>query len=92
MWDFLRTHLILNFSYSLIYFYLVKVCDEYDACRSQWQHTKTEKTILCYINGVRSIEKALATFGKDGRFSKLVLFSLQVCVRFFCLSLFNISF
>jgi len=58
----------INFSYSLIYFYLVKVYDEYDACRSQWQHTKTEKTIICYINGVRSIEKALATFGKDDRF------------------------
>ena len=27
-----------------------------------------EKAIICYINGVRSIEKALATFGKDGRF------------------------
>ncbi len=57
----------INFSYSLIYFYLVKVCDEYDACRSQCQHTKTKKTIICYINGVRSIEKALATFGKDDR-------------------------
>jgi hypothetical protein len=27
-----------------------------------------EKAIICYINGVRSIEKALVTFGKDGRF------------------------
>ncbi|CAF4143090.1 unnamed protein product [Rotaria socialis] len=32
------------------------------------KHTKTEKIIICYINGVRSIEKALPTFGKDGRF------------------------
>jgi hypothetical protein len=27
-----------------------------------------EKAIICYVNGVQSIEKALATFGKDGRF------------------------
>ncbi len=49
-------------------FDLVKVCDEYDGRRSQWQNTKMEKAIICYINGVRSIEKALSTFGKDGRF------------------------
>ncbi|CAF2531190.1 unnamed protein product [Rotaria sp. Silwood2] len=48
--------------------FLIKVCDEYDGRRSQWQRTKLEKTIICYINGVRSIEKGLATFGKDGRF------------------------
>jgi len=48
--------------------FLIKVCDEYDGRRSQWQKTKTEKAIVCYINGVRSIEKALVTFGKDGRF------------------------
>ncbi|CAF2692331.1 unnamed protein product [Rotaria sp. Silwood2] len=48
--------------------FLIKVCDEYDGRRSQWQRTKLEKTIICYINGVRSIEKGLSTFGKDGRF------------------------
>ncbi|CAF4898604.1 unnamed protein product, partial [Rotaria sp. Silwood1] len=48
--------------------FLIKVCDEYDGRRSQWQRTVLEKTIICYINGVRSIEKGLATFGKDGRF------------------------
>ncbi|CAF2145685.1 unnamed protein product [Rotaria magnacalcarata] len=48
--------------------FLIKVCDEYDGRRSQWQRTKQEKTIIYYINGVRSIEKGLATFGKDGRF------------------------
>ncbi|CAF3905877.1 unnamed protein product, partial [Rotaria sp. Silwood1] len=45
-----------------------KVYDEYDGRRSKWQKTKMEKAIVCYINGVRSIEKALATFGKDGHF------------------------
>ncbi|CAF4481424.1 unnamed protein product, partial [Rotaria sp. Silwood2] len=35
--------------------FLIKVCDEYDGRRSQWQRTKLEKTIICYINGVRSI-------------------------------------
>ncbi|CAF1569789.1 unnamed protein product [Rotaria magnacalcarata] len=49
-------------------FHRLKVCDEYDGRRSQWQRTKQEKTIIYYINGVRSIEKGLATFGKDGRF------------------------
>jgi hypothetical protein len=61
---------ITNSSFFLFYpnFSTVKVCDEYDGRRSQWQQTKMEKAIICYINGVRSIEKALATFGKDGRF------------------------
>src|SRR5690349_7898028 len=27
-----------------------------------------QRAIICYINGVQSIEKALATFGKDDRF------------------------
>ncbi|CAF1388450.1 unnamed protein product [Adineta ricciae] len=48
--------------------FLIKVSDEYDGRRSQWQRSGMEKAIVCYINGVRSIEKALATFGKDGRF------------------------
>ncbi|UJR34962.1 hypothetical protein I4U23_027740 [Adineta vaga] len=48
--------------------FLIKVSDEYDTRRSQWQRGGMDKAIICYINGVRSIEKALATFGKDGRF------------------------
>jgi hypothetical protein len=52
----------------MLIFYVVKVCDEYDGRRPQWQKTKMEKIIVCYISGVRSIEKALVTFGKDGRF------------------------
>ncbi|CAF1474184.1 unnamed protein product [Adineta steineri] len=58
--------------------FLIKVCDEYDARRSQWQRSEREKAIICYINGVRSIEKALATFGKDGRFQSWCCFACKL--------------
>ncbi|UJR26757.1 hypothetical protein I4U23_008072 [Adineta vaga] len=55
VWNFLSAHSFLNDKkfLNLLYFYSVK-----------WNG----KAIVCYINGVRSIEKALATFGNDGRF------------------------
>jgi hypothetical protein len=69
VWDFLSMHPILDFSIFFFFlFYSVKGCDEYDGRRSQWQQTKMQRPIICYINGVWLIEKALATFGKDGRF------------------------
>jgi hypothetical protein len=70
VWDFLSNRVLLLFFKNLFVsvFHPVKVSDEYDGRRSQWQQGKKEKAIICYINEVRSIEKGLATFGKDGRF------------------------
>jgi hypothetical protein len=70
VWDLLSNRVLLHFFKNLFVsvFHPVKVSDEYDGRRSQWQQGKKEKVIICYINGVRSIEKGLATFGKDGRF------------------------
>ncbi len=74
-----------NSSFFLFYlnFSTVKVCDEYDGRRSQWQQTKMEKAIICYINGVRSIEKALATFGKDGRFQSWCCLACKYVLNFY---------
>lgn len=74
-------------SFLSLIFYLVKVCDEYDGRRAEWQGTKLEKTIIYYVNGVRSIEKSLSTFGKDGRFQSWCCLAckyvLNYNVRFF---------
>ncbi len=59
------------------------MCDEYDGQRSQWQKTKMEKVIVCYISGVRSIEKALVTFGKDGRFQSWCCFACKYGFNYF---------
>jgi hypothetical protein len=82
VWDFLSKQQIHFFLYILI-FYVVKVCDEYDGRRSQWQKTKMEKVIVCYISGVRSIEKALVTFGKDGRFQSWCCFACKYVFNYF---------
>ena len=68
IWDFLSETSVEQLNDLPPSFISVKVCDEYDGRRSKWVQTKMEKAIVCYINGVRSIEKALSTFGKDGRF------------------------